>query len=298
MVLDCCSLTCVAYIAAPIAAIWFAMKARVVPKKLCIAWFAAVLIVNVLLTGLLTLLCDKLRVLGVPRRVTQVLCTYACSFTFGCVLFFNPQIKISIDESRVKWAQIPVRSAMALNHVSFLDAFLFVGSAPLAYIYNCRTMMKDSLRKIPIFGGVFDRVGHFPVYFKSDEDGNFSLDKERQAPVMERVNKHLEENGRIALFPEGAVNKKPKEGLQMFRLGSFNIVLEKKLPLFYMCMVGNYDTWPHNAAVGGAPADIEVFINKFEIDYAKDDAKSVAERLQKVMQADIDRLEAKRKAAK
>jgi 1-acyl-sn-glycerol-3-phosphate acyltransferase len=268
-------------------------KLRVLPVPVMRAWFALIIVCNILAMASLTLLIDLTRVAGLASRdTTQYWCCVVCRVTFNLIIVLNPHIAVELDDkSRKLWAGIPRGCAVAINHTSFWDAFLFVGTAPYAYICYTRTLMKSTLRAIPIFGGVFDRVGHFPVYFKSDEDGNFGLDKERQEPVMKRVQAFIDKGGNIALFPEGAVNREPAT-LKMFRRGSFAIILENKLPLYFVVSCGNEVTWPSWAPFGGYPADIQLSVSKFDIDFAKDDAASVAERLQKAMQAEVDRLRA------
>lgn len=243
MFLICCAI---------FAGIYAALYLRILPVPVMRAWFVCIFVFNFLMTGVLSFFVDCLRYVGVPRTMTQRLCAYVCVLTFRSIVYLNPQVHIIFDQSAIKWADIPNGSAMVLNHCSFWDAFLFVGLAPVSYIWNCKTLMKSTLRKIPVFGGVFDRVGHFPVYFKSNADGEFGVDKERQAEVSERVSKHLERGGRIAIFPEGAVNKTPRV-LQPFRFGTFATIFQHKLKTYFITMVGNDVTWPAAAPLGGFP---------------------------------------------
>ena len=269
--------------------VYAALSFRVLPRPMMKIWFGMILILNMLLTGVFTLLADRLRLVGVKRTTTQVLCTYICCVTFHQVVFWNPQIQITLEASDLRWSDIPMPSAVVLNHSSLFDAFLFVAVAPLTYIWNVKTLMKDSLREIPIFGGVFDRIGHFPVYFNSDKDGDFSVNKEKQAAVAQRVDEHIQRKGRLALFPEGVVNKNPVT-LSMFRLGTFSTIITHKLPLYYILTVGNHETWPRGSTMGGLPANIHLFVKKFEVDFLKDDAKAIADRLQAEMQVELDRI--------
>ena len=269
------------------------LRLRVLPIAVMRAWFTGTLAITILSTGALTFLLDFLRYLGVSRKTTQRLCTYACVVTFRYLLYSNPHIRIRIDTSKCDWAVVPEPSAMIINHTSFFDAFVFIGSAPPSYLYNCRTLMKSTLRSIPIFGKVFDRIGHFPVYFKSSADGDFSVDKEKQAAVAVRLNEHLKSNGRIALFPEGAVNREPT-ALKPFRFGTFATIFEHQLPVYYFIAVGNNSAWPATAAVGGYPADIDCILRPFPIQWEKEDPKEVATRLQQEMQSELDKILAAR----
>ena len=218
-------------------AVYLALAKRLAPVPFMRAWFAVVLLTNILITGACTWALDQLRHFGVPRKITQMLCCYFCHFTFRCVLFWNPQSPVVVSEYNQKWSDLKGPCAVMLNHTSFYDAFTYVGMSPMKSLWNCKTLMKDSLRRIPVFGPVFDRLGHFPVYFKSDAEGNFTLDKERQQPVTDEMNRHLRDGGRLAMFPEGAVNKDPRS-LQPFRYGIFQTCIDHKLPIYYCLLVG------------------------------------------------------------
>ncbi len=271
------------------AAIYVGLWQRLFPVPIMRAWFALVLVVGLVTTGFFTFLAECLKYVGASRKTTQLLSTYVCAVTFKIIVHLNPHIRIVTDESWALWKDIPEPSAIVLNHCSFWDAFLFVGLAPVSYIYNCKTLMKSSLRKIPIFGGVFDRVGHFPVYFKSGADGDFAVDKDRQSEVTERVSRHLVDGGRVAIFPEGAVNKTPRR-LQMFRFGTFATIFQHKLPTFAFIAVGNDVTWSAKDPLGGYPATIFVRIVSCPIDFATDEPKAAAARIQCKLQQEIDRI--------
>ena len=290
---DCCC-TCVAVF---VAVMWALLKFRVLPVPLMKVWFGLTTIFFICMTGMGCFFIDLLRFAGLPRLTTQKLCLRWLNWMFFAIIVLNPQIRIHIaDEDKKRWAAIPPRSAVIMNHTSFWDTIQFAGLAPWSYFNGCRTLMKDSLHKLPIFGGICKRIGHFPVYFKSDEDGNFSVDKERQAVVMERVAKHIQQNGGIGLFPEGAVNKEPRT-LKMFRQGSFQVVLDHKLPLYYFVAVGNDDTWHSKAPIGGKPADIWIKIGEYKIDHNKaPEAREIAAGSQEMMQKVVDELFQKRDA--
>lgn len=272
--------------------IYALLYTRRMPTVLIRGWFAATVIFNmVLMSWLLTLIADSLRHIGVSRKYTQLLCTVACRFTFGQVLFWNPQVRLHINESKARWAAIPPGAIVAINHVSFWDVIEYVGASPLTHVYNCRTLMKSSLRKIPLFGSIFDRIGHFPVYFRSDAEGNFSVDKEKQELVMRDVYQHLRDGGRLSFFPEGAVNKNPAV-LAPFRHGSFNVILDLNTPLYFMVTRGHETVWPSALAVGGFPADVSIVIEPFAV-LPDDTPVTLSTRLRETMQARLDELRAK-----
>lgn len=273
---------------------WVLCYLRLLPVAVMRAWFVLTVVVNILICSVNAYVIDLLRYAGVPRKWTQVLVGIDCRVFFALAVRLSPHIRIHVDESYQKWSDIPLGSAMVLNHTSFMDALLFVALSPWSYVVWCKTLMKASLRKIPIFGGVFDRVGHFPVYFNSSADNDFSVDRDRQAAVMARVKQHVDNAKPIALFPEGAVNVTPRQ-LKPFRHGSFKLMIDNKMPIYYMVVVGNAETWPGSAPVGGFPADIFVEIHKYNVDYAKADldCASLAAAMQAEMQKVVDALYAK-----
>ena len=280
---------------AAIAVVLILLKLRKLPPAFMQGWFTAVLVCVVLLTGGTTFLIDMTRHLGVSKATTQIWCAIACKYIFGLLIQLNPQVRIRMDETRQKWDKIPNASAVICNHTSFLDAFVFTGYSPTSYITNARTLMKDSLKKLPIFGGVFDRVGHFPVYFKSEEGGAFGVDPVKQAPVNERVQTHLETGGRIALFPEGQVNKNPAT-LMPFRNGTFSTIIKHKLPVYYVVMVGNDTVWPASSSTGvGAPTTIDIAIGSIPIDHeSESDPAALSKKCQAAVQQTLDEINAKR----
>ncbi|KPI84437.1 Acyltransferase-like protein copy 2 [Leptomonas seymouri] len=274
------------------------LRYRLVPLWMMRKWFALSATAMVIPPCAMLYLTDSLRFLGIPRRWVQSLCLLIMTGAFRAVWWLNPQIRVTVTFDAnaggkpASWADMETRGiAMLMNHTSFWDAFEMIGVTPLSHLRHMRTLMKASLRRIPIFGGMFDRVGHFPVYFKSDGDGNFQVDKEKQAVVMKHVNWHLRQGGSIVVFPEGAVNKHP-ETLQTFRYGTFATIFEHRMPVYYMVSIGNEKTWPPQEAFGGMPADIRIRIGAFPIDFDKEDSKDVAKRLQQRMQQVRDEMAA------
>jgi 1-acyl-sn-glycerol-3-phosphate acyltransferase len=280
------------------------LRWRLVPQWVMRKWFLLSATAIIIPSSALLYLIDPLRHLGVPRQWVQSICLFIMAYAFKAVWWVNPQIRMhlqfdaNVDDKPASWADVE-RSGMALtmNHTSFWDVFEMIGVTPMSHLHRMRTLMKASLRQIPIFGGIFDRVGHFPVYFKSDEDGNFHVDKEKQAVVTQHVNWHLKHGGSLIVFPEGAVNKHP-ETLQTFRYCTFATIFQHRMPLYYMVSVGNETTWPPREPYGGIPADIRVRIGKFPIDFDKDDSKDVAQRLQQRMQQVRDEIAAEIAAEK
>ena len=60
-----------------------------------------------------------------------------------------------------------------------------------------------ALLKMPILGGLIDKMGHFVVPFKGSKDGDFSVDKKLMAKVEEKVDEFLQVRGLLGVFPGG-----------------------------------------------------------------------------------------------
>ena len=277
------------------AAAWVGCKLRVLPVPLMRAWFCAVFFTNLIAMRVISFWLDALQRVGLSSAQTACLVSYMCHYMFWAQTQLCPHITVQAADAQ-SWQVfdgIPPRSFICLNHTSFYDAFVFVGFSPTHVITNCRTMVKESLRRVPIFGPVYDRIGHFPVYFKSGE--SFSVDAEKQKEVQVRVDKFVnEQRGNLSVFPEGQLNKTPAQ-LQPFRYGSIKFAIENKMPVYFFALWGAHTTWPIDAAVGGLPADIRYIVRKFDIDYASAkelDTAVLAATMQAEMQRLVDQLAA------
>nr|CAJ2466790.1 unnamed protein product [Leishmania braziliensis] len=279
------------------------LRQRLVPKWATQKWFLLSTTALMIPSCALAYLLDPLRYLGVPRLCVQNVCVFILSHSFKAIWWLNPQIRMHVkfdangDKKPACWDDISRTGvAFMLNHTSFWDPFQMIGITPTAHLMQTRTLMKSSLRKIPIFGGIFDRVGHFPVHFKSDSACSFEVDKERQAQVQQAIDAHLRLGGSLAMFPEGAINKHPQV-LLTFRYGTFATIIKHRMEVYYMVSVGSEKTWPLGMLYGGLPADIYIRIGAYPIDYDRDSSKSLAVGLQKRMQEVRDEIAAEVAAA-
>ncbi|KAK7202097.1 acyltransferase-like protein, copy 1 [Novymonas esmeraldas] len=271
--------------------VWYVLlRQRLAPAPLMRAWFLFVAVLTIFPVSALTRVIVQLSRLGVSTHVVQRLCIVPLVLAFRVGWWLNPQIRMHVtfdaDETGtpLSWQRIHLSGgAYVGNHTSFWDVYAFVCLSPFSHLLNTRTMMKASLRNIPIFGGVFDRVGHFPVYFASDAEGNFEVDKERQAAVQVHVDAHLQHGGNLAIFPEGAINRHPRV-LQTFRFGTFHTLFKHRMHAYYFVHVGGEKTWPWWTMIGGLPTDLHIRVGAFHIDYDREDSKAVALRMRQHMQ--------------
>lgn len=276
---------------------WAALRMRILPVVVMRGWFGLTICIFLVLANIGTFFIDALRHAGVARETTGNWCMMFCHVMFYQVFFLNPHIQIRIDESKMQWANVPDHTVMAMNHVSFIDPFFFAAYSPMHYARNCRALVKASLSKVPIFGPLPERIGHFPVHFKTENIDEFSVHKDLQAQTMGGAHEHAKRGGRIAMFPEGGVNRQPKT-LLTFRHGIFKLLMEHKMPLYYMVATGFEKVWPPGVALGGFPADVDIIIGAFPINFEKEEAVGVSERLRAKMQDVLDRMYASQEKAK
>eukprot|EP01063_Lacrimia_lanifica_P014277 TRINITY_DN20908_c0_g1_i1.p1 TRINITY_DN20908_c0_g1~~TRINITY_DN20908_c0_g1_i1.p1 ORF type:complete len:300 (+),score=137.93 TRINITY_DN20908_c0_g1_i1:56-955(+) len=249
-------------------------------------WFIAVTLVSLLNAWAVTTFATTF----LPKDVAQFVACKAAKAAFTATVALNPQVTVTGD---MDWEKMPQKSVLLMNHTSWLDSVIFCNCLPFGMIHNCRTLLKAALLALPIGGHIFKSAGHFPVHFAKDEDGSWSIDKEKQAPVTERLNAFMCRDGPalLSFYPEGVVNKKP-EALQTFRRGSFQLPLDLDLPVWGFLMVGNDESWPAGGMPGG-PGDIHVKlfpITEGKASLAAEDANAAAlsELCHKQMQKELD----------
>lgn len=280
------------WVSLPSLIVWFfLLRYRVVPRRLMQCWFVFTIVTVVFPVALSVRLITALQFIGVPALVTTRVSNIVVASSMRACYWCNPQIQMRVsfdrkpDGTRYSWndARKVKNFAILLNHTSFWDTFCFCSVCPLWMVHRTRSLMKEKLGKIPIMGYAFTHTGHFLVHFKSDDEGNFHVDPEKQAVQNQLVEAHLATGGSLAFFPEGAVNKHPPT-LLPFRFGSFATIVRYRLPVFYMVTVGNEKTWPAKSAVGGFPADIHIRVGGFPVDYEDANAKDLSMKVQEKMQ--------------
>jgi len=225
------------------------------------------------------------------RIQKQKICAKLAHVGFKVPFVVCPWVRLPNRADRDITPIVRGRSVMILaNHTSLIDPLAITAMMDMESCSTTRTLLKASLHKIPFFGGICKMTGHFPVYFSSQEQGNFSVDKDRQAKVNEEVDAHIAAKGSLLLFPEGQVNADPRK-LQNFRYGSIATALKHRLPLYGLILKGCDASGPKSASAGGLPTQIECRIIKL-FDPLPDDGKSAAEvaaESQIRMQQEVDR---------
>jgi len=154
------------------------------------------------------------------------------------------------------------------NHTSFFDTVLGVAKLPVQVLWRCRTYMAGHLFSFPILSTIGKSVGHFPVYFASDEDGVFKVDAKKMEPVEKRVDSYLQGGGWLSFFPEGQVNKNP-EKIMPFRFGGMKKAIEYDARIVQMVFRGNEQVWPRKCQVGGFPGKVRYSMRPIAPDGAR-----------------------------
>lgn len=233
---------------------------------------------------------------ALPKDKAQAVCVAACNWAFWFpTSFVCPWVRVEDTTGGRAWEELGAVMrekgvCVLLNHTSFMDTLVFVGYAPLDLLYSMRTLMSSKLFKIPLLGSIARMVGHQPVYFLRNEEGQFSLDKERMKETNKNVAAHLDGGGSLVVFPEGQLNARP-ETLLSFRRGTFATAIERGLPLWGLVFVGCDKTWPLSEAIGGLPGDVRFALFPIMDTYAPGaTSQEVSDISRNAMQAQLDAL--------
>jgi len=276
------------------------------------AWFGFLLVLHLLALVILTRIWQIPRLLGLlSKRTAEDCCVCTGVLLFRSLLMLNPQIRVKASRSMADWAKLCDGAApfILMNHTSFLDFFVFTSAIPIKVVFrrHLRTMMAESLLRIPLVGESFVHTGAFAVYFRALADKSkgltggdstdFGVDRDKQAAEADRIDAHLSAGGGLCLCPEGTVSKSPP-ALQLFRKGSFVQSVKHGMQVWGVTMLGCYECWPKRASMGGLPCVIDISLLPLELPGVPADAapEAVAGACQAKMQAEVDRLVALRVA--
>eukprot|EP00927_Polykrikos_kofoidii_P078338 TRINITY_DN75173_c0_g1_i1.p1 TRINITY_DN75173_c0_g1~~TRINITY_DN75173_c0_g1_i1.p1 ORF type:complete len:308 (-),score=52.53 TRINITY_DN75173_c0_g1_i1:126-1049(-) len=252
-------------------------------RTVCQCIYGTALVIN-MSSAALTM--KILHLLPFKKKTLQGLSLMFAKFAWQVAFFFAPWMSITATaatagewkkigekmdafEAEAKGSNEPCKPLFVLgNHTSFLDVILFSAKTPLRIFTKFRTYMDHNLFTLPILSTICISVGHFPVYFKTAEDGVFKVDNERMELVDQDVNEHLNSGGWLCFFPEGQVNKDPDTMLP-FRFGGMKKALDFDARLVSFVAAGNQSAWPRKMKVGGFPARIKYSVKMLAPDGAK-----------------------------
>lgn len=226
------------------------------------AWFAFTLCSDIAIIWIILKVLNNLPDFIINPERKRELSSLVCAVLGRLIFYLNPQINI---KSLNNW-HLPDKGpfVILINHTSPLDSFFFSYMFPLKYAPKVRTLSKAELFQIPIFGDLLTYCGHFPVHFMSSKSNSFSVDKEKQAKVIEDIKAHISNGGILAFFPEGQLNPADTRKLQPFRAGLFKIFSElaissrgiNKINMYAFLHAGLENVWHPKSRFGGASATV------------------------------------------
>lgn len=92
-------------------------------------------------------------------------------------------------------------------------------------------------------------------------------------------------------FPEGQLNRNPRQ-IQTLRRGAFSLPIKHARAVYGFVNVGCERAWPHGAAMGGFPCEIDVRLFKVTDDASKYNNIELAELAGREMQRTMDAIHA------
>lgn len=116
-----------------------------------------------------------------------------------------------------------------VNHNSHVDIWAVYAALPL----QIRWVMKQELRRIPIFGFACDRMGHLYVQRGNSESARASMARAAEA---------ISRGTTVVFFPEGT--RSPDGQLGRFKTGGFRLALQAQVPILPVTIQGTRAVLP------------------------------------------------------
>lgn len=132
------------------------------------------------------------------------------------------------------------------NHQSYYDIFVMYGWLG-KYI---RWVMKQELRKVPVFGFCCDKMGHIYIDRSSTEAAIKSLNNAK---------KTLSDGSSVIMFPEGT--RSATSELAPFKKGAFRMAFDLGLPLLPVTIIGTRDVLP-TQSLNLFPGKVKMVVHK------------------------------------
>ncbi len=133
------------------------------------------------------------------------------------------------------------------NHSSYLDIPTITYTVSPVFKY----VGKNSMAKIPLFGGIFTRV-HIGVDRGKLRSRYNALQESTQA---------LAENFSLILYPEGGFSPNPPELLR-FKDGAFRLAIEAQVPIVPISLLTNYKVLPDKNPLTIHRQEIKIIVHE------------------------------------
>lgn len=228
------------------------------------AWFNTLLATDLLLVN--SIIIPASFVLSAEDLGKTTRSTFVASTRVLDVLV--PHLRLRTHAASLDWSDVGSsgRPVMLLvNHTSLFDFSALVVLVPWDFVVDARIVVSSKLAKIPLFGRITNHGEAIPVFFKAHEGGgdpsaaqdddDFAVAKEKAHQTTDAMAAQLRQGGRLALFPEGNLNRNPTK-LRTFRTGAFELAHEHDAELWGFALNGCDKVWPVDQAIGGAPAEV------------------------------------------
>lgn len=258
-------------------------------SELARVWFGIVIVLGMIVSALT---CKIMALIPMSVATRQGICLMVVQFVWRVAIYSSPWINISPTPAvSPQWTafikDMEANDALAsdarkpffviANHQSFLDTIQTIVFMPSRVTWFCRTYISSHLLKIPLLSTILKALGHFPVHFTAGEYGKFTVDREKMKLVQAQVDKYVKENnGILAFFPEGQMNKNPDK-LCDFRYGGFKKAVEMDARIWSIVIYGNQDSWPIKAQLGGLPCKGKYDVRAFAPEGCKKKAAQLRE---------------------
>ena len=122
---------------------------------------------------------------------------------------------------------------IAANHQSHFDIPVLISFLPL----SVRMIAKKELFRIPILGWSMYIAGHVSIDRESGKRALVSIKKASERIKRKKIS--------IVIYPEGT--RSPDGEVGEFKKGSFRLVLESKLPVLPVSIIGSRNILPKNS---------------------------------------------------
>jgi 1-acyl-sn-glycerol-3-phosphate acyltransferase len=122
-------------------------------------------------------------------------------------------------------ASLPARAVLVANHASYVDVLVLLAVLPP----TVRFAAKARLATYPVLGTILRRSGYVLV-----QRGTLGSAAALAAPI--------DEGESLFIFPEGTFVR--AAGIMPFRLGAFQVAVEKDVPVVPIALRGTRDAWP------------------------------------------------------
>ncbi len=177
-----------------------------------------------------------------PKRYPKA---HKLRIAWGRYIFFLGGIRMEvIEEEPLDSKQVYV---IAPNHSSYID----IPAITLGFPYYFNFMAKDELRRIPLFGIIFQTI-------------DIAVDRKKAIAAhrafLEAGNR-LKHGTSLCVFPEGTIHAEAP-ALQRFKDGAFRLAIDNQVAIVPVSLPDNHYRLPDDGTWRFKPGKIRVYIHR------------------------------------